>query len=99
MHRFNFCNVCNVVTSFHVVRENRSRFAPGSKAALDQSAAALQPGFLLDQGADLRFAIAHRLRECAMSEPLGMLEPGHGHVHDCRRPLHARVRILRGYNS
>ena len=31
-----------------------------------------------------------------MSESLGMLEPGHGDFYDRRRPVHARVRILRG---
>ena len=31
-----------------------------------------------------------------MPESLGMLEQGHGHVHDRRRPLHARLRLLRG---
>ena len=63
---------------------------------MDQGAAAVESSFLFNQGADFRFAIAYGLRERAMSESLGMLEPGHCDFHDRRRPLHARVWILRG---
>ena len=45
---------------------------------------AVESGFLFDKSAHFRFALAHRLRERAMSKPLGMLEPGNGHLHDCR---------------
>ena len=64
------------------MREDRSSPAPGAEAALDQSAAAIESGFLFNQGADFRFALAHGLRERAMPEPVGMLEPGHSHLHD-----------------
>ena len=95
--RFNFCNVFNVVTFLrNVLREDRSNPAPGAEAALDQSAAAVESGFLFDQSADFRFAVAHGLRKRAMPESLGMLEPGHGYFHDRRRSLHAGLRILRG---
>lgn len=33
-----------------------------------------------------------------MSQPLGMLEPGDRYLHDCGRPLHACLWILRGDN-
>src|SRR3982751_5603514 len=83
--RFNFCNVFNVVTFLrNVLRENRSSPAPGAEAALDQSAVAVESGFLFDQSADCRFAVAHRLRERAMPESLGMLEPGHRYFYDRR---------------
>ncbi len=95
--RFNFCNIFNVVTFLrNVLREDRSNPAPGAEAALDQSAAAVESGFLFDQSADFRFAVAHGLRKRAMPESLGMLEPGHRYFHDRRGSLHARVRILRG---
>ena len=57
------------------------------------------PVFFLDQGAHFRSAPAHRLRERAMPESLGMLEPGHGDDDDRGRSLHARLRILRGDNG
>ena len=60
---------------------------------------AVESGFLFDQSAHFRFAIAHRLRERAMPEPVGMLESGHRHDDDCGRPLHARLRILRRDNG
>ena len=63
---------------------------------MDQSAVAVEPCFLFDQGAHFGFAVAYRLRKRAMSESLGMLEPGHGDDDDRRRPLHARMRILCG---
>src|SRR5260221_13690437 len=40
-----------------------------------------------------RVETAYGLREREMPEPLGMLEQGHGDVHDWRRPLHAGVRV------
>src|SRR5439155_1678302 len=60
--------------------------------------AAVQLCCPFNESADLRPAVAHGSRECAMPEPMGMLEPGHSHLHDRRGPLHARVRILRGDN-
>jgi hypothetical protein len=45
----------------YVLRENRFELAPGAKTALDQSAAAIKPDFLFHEGADFRFAAAHRL--------------------------------------
>ena len=96
MQRFNFCKAFNVVTfARNVLREDRSSPAPGAEAALDQSAVAVESRFLFDQSADFRFAIAHGLRERAVPESLGMLEPGHRYFHDRRRSLHAGVRILR----
>ena len=50
---------------------------------------------LFNQSADFRFAIAHRLRERAMPEPVGMLESGPGHFHDRGRPLHAPADFAR----
>ena len=98
--RFNFCNVFNVVTFLrNVVREDRSSPAPGAEAAVDQSAVAVESGVLFDQSAHFRSAVAHSLRERAMSKPMGMLEPGHGHLYDRRRSLHPRMRILRRDNS
>ena len=98
--RFNFCNIFNVVTFLRdVLREDRSSPAPGAEAAMDQSAAAVESGFLFDQIADFRFAVAHGLRERAMPEPLGMLEPGYRYFYDGGRSLHAGVRILRGDDS
>src|SRR4029077_6136328 len=75
---------------------DRSSPAPGEEAVLDQSAVAVESGFLFDQSTHFRFAVAHGLRERAMPESLGMLEPGHRYFHDRRRSLHARMRILRG---
>jgi hypothetical protein len=96
LQRFNFCNVFNVVTFLrNVLREDRSSPASGAEAGLDQSAAAVESGFLFDQSAHLRFAVAHGLRKRAMPESLGMLEPGHRYFHDRRGSLHAGVRILR----
>src|SRR5436305_160383 len=80
----------------NVLREDRSKPAPGAEAAVDQSAVAVESGFLFDQSADFRFTIAHGLRKRAMPESLGMLEPGHRYSHDRRGSLHARMRILRG---
>ena len=98
--RFNFCNVFNVVTFVrNVLREDRSNPAPGPEAAVDQGAVAFESGFLFDQGADFRFTVAHGLRERAMPESLGMLEPGDRYFHDRRRSLHARMRILRSDNG
>ena len=65
---------------------------------MDQGAITVEPGFLFDQGADFGFAAAYGLRERAMPEPLGMLEPGHGNHDDRRRPLYPRVWILRSDN-
>src|SRR6478672_10973406 len=81
------------------MRQDRSSRAPGAEAALDQSAAAVESGFLFNQSADFRFAIAHGLRERAMPESLGMLEPGYRYFYDCWRSLHAGVRILRRHNG
>ena len=98
--RFDFCNVFNVVTFLrNVLRQDRSSPAPGEEAVLDQGAFAVESGFLFDQSADFRFAVAHGLRERAMPESLGMLEPGHGYFHDRGRSLHARMRILRSDNG
>ena len=36
------------------------------------------------------------MRVGAVPESLGVLEPGDGHFHDRRRPLHPRLRLLRG---
>ena len=92
----NFCNGFNVVTFVrNVLREDRSSPAPGAEAAVDQSAAAVKSGFLFNQSADFRFAVAHGLRKRAMPESLGMLEPGHRYFHDRRGSLHAGMRILR----
>ena len=44
-----------------VLRENRSRLAPGAEAALDQGSIAFESGFLFHQSAYLGFAVAHRL--------------------------------------
>ena len=77
------------------MRENRSGIASGAKTALDQGAAAVESSFFLDQSAHFRFAPAHRLRKRAMSEQMGMLEPGDGDLHDRWGPLHSRLRILR----
>src|SRR5438132_7304924 len=82
----------------NVLCEDRSGPAPGAQAFLDQSPFAVESGFLFDQSAQFRSATAHRLRKRAVPEPLGMLEPGHSHVHDRGGPLHARVWILRGDN-
>src|SRR6476469_5156678 len=67
--RFHFCNIFNVVTFLgNVLREDRSSPAPDEEAALDQSAVAVESGFLFDQSDDFRFALAHGLRERAMPE-------------------------------
>ena len=96
----NFCNVFNVVTFLrNVLREDRSSIASGAEAALDQSAFAVESGFLFDQSAHFRFAVAYGLRKRAMPESLGMLEPGHRYFHDRGRSLHAGMRILRGDDS
>src|SRR5262249_1250638 len=97
--RIHFCNGFNVVTFVDVLREDRSSPAPGAEAALDQSAVAVESGFLFDQSTDFRFAIAHGLRKRAMPESLGMLEPGHRYFHDRRRSLHTLMRILRRNDS
>ena len=68
----------------NVVRKDRSQFAPGKQAAVDQSAAAFQSGFLFHQSTHFGSAPPHRLRECAVPEPLGVLEPGHGDNDDRR---------------
>ena len=65
-----------------VLCEDRSDAAPGAQAFLDQSPVAVESGFLLDQSAHFRSATAHCLRKRAVPEPLGMLEPGDGDVHD-----------------
>src|SRR5205807_6150817 len=82
-----------------VLCEDRSDAAPGAQAFLDQSPVAVESGFLLDQSAHFRSATAHCLRKRAVPEPLGMLEPGDGDVHDRRRSLHACVWILRRDNG
>lgn len=65
--RFTFCNVCNVVTfGRNVLRKDRSSLAPNAEAALDQSSAPVESGFLFDQSADFGFTVAHGLRERAM---------------------------------
>ncbi len=46
-----------------------------------------------------RAEAAHSLRKRQMPEPLGMLEQRHGDVHDRGRPLHARLRVLRGQHD
>src|SRR5213080_940242 len=100
LRRFDFSTVQRWVSLLDdVLRENRSGASPGTEAALDQSAAAFEPGFLFNEGAHFGFAFAHRLRKRAMPEPMGMLEPGHGHQDDCGRSMHARLRLLRGDNS
>ena len=38
----------------------------------------------------------NRLRECAVPQPLGVLDPPHGDVHDPGRRLHPALRLLRG---
>lgn len=38
---FSFCNFFDVVVLFHVVRKDGSSAAPGTEAALDQSAVAV----------------------------------------------------------
>lgn len=81
------------------MRKDRSSITPGTEAALDQGAIAIQSGFLFNQGAHFRSAVAHSLRERAMSKPMGMLEPGHGNLYDRWRSLHPRMRILRRDNS
>jgi hypothetical protein len=90
-----FVTLLTIVTLLNVLRENRSSFTPGAEAALDQGAAAVESGFLFNQGAHFRFALAHGLRKRAMPESLGMLESGHGHDDDCGRSLHASMRLLR----
>ena len=85
----------SLLASLDVLRENRSFVAPAEEAVLDQGAAAVESGFLFHQGADLRSAAPHSLRERTMPEPLGMLEPRHGDDDDRRRSLHAGLRILR----
>ena len=93
----NFCNGFNVVTFVrNVLRQDRSSPAPDAETVLDQSAVAVESGFLFDKSADFRFAFAHGLRERAMPESLGMLEPGYRYFHDRRGSLHAGMRILRG---
>src|SRR6478736_5877281 len=86
------------LTSRDVLREDRSGPAPGAKTAVDQGTAAIEPGLFFHESADLGFAAAHRLRERAMPEPLGMLEPGNRDDDDRRRTLHAGVRVLRGHD-
>ena len=86
---------CKCCLRDHVLRKDRSGSAPGAQTALDQGAVALESGFLFDESAHFRSAAAHGLRKRAVPEPVGMLEPGHGHVHDRGRSLHASVRILR----
>src|SRR5215472_3932914 len=66
---------------------------------MDQGTAAVEPGFFFYESAHFRSAFAYGLRKRAVPESLGMLEPGHGHVHDCGRPLHAGLRLLRGDNG
>src|SRR4029077_19524811 len=83
----------------NVLREDRSSPAPGAEAVLDQSAVAVESGFLFDQIANFRFALAYGLRKRPMPESLGMLEPGHRYFHDRWRSLHARMRILRRDNG
>jgi hypothetical protein len=93
-----FVNFFAVVTSFHVLRKDRSSLAPGAQTVMDQSAFAIQSSFLFNQGAHFRSALAHGLRKRAMPKSMGMLESGHRDFHDRWRPLHARVRILRRDN-
>jgi hypothetical protein len=45
------------------------------------------------------FARTRSLRKREVSESLGMLGEGHGDVHDRRRPLHPRLRLLRGVHG
>jgi hypothetical protein len=46
-----------------------------------------------------RTQAAHGLREREVPEPLGMLEQGHGDIHDRGRPLHEGMRVLRGQHG
>ena len=48
------------------------------------------------QGSDARPEPPHGLRGSALPEHRRMLDPRHGHVHDSRRRLHTRLRLLRG---
>ena len=45
-----------------------------------------------------RIEAAYRLPKRGVPEPLGMLEQRHRHLHDRRRPLHARLRLLRRHH-
>ena len=47
------------------------------------------------QGPDARARSPHGVRGGPLPEPRRVLEPRHGHVHDPRRRVHARLRLLR----
>ena len=66
----------------------QARLAEGARAGL----AELPPA----QGPDEGAAAQHGLRRGALPEHRRVLEPRHGDVHDSRRRLHARLRLLRG---
>ena len=68
-------------------RAAQARVAEGARARVAELPAA--------QGHDARPQAQHRLRGGALPEHRRVLAPRHGDVHDPRRRLHARVRLLR----
>ena len=63
---------------------------------MDQGAAAVKPGVLVDEGGGGGPAAAYGVRGGAVPEPVGVLEPGDGYFYDCGGTLHAGLRVLRG---
>src|SRR5438876_430155 len=63
--------------------------------ALAEGPGAWRPELRRLEAAGRRAAAAHRVRERALSEYRGLLEPPHGDLHDPGRHLHARLRLLR----
>ena len=76
--------------------EDGSGPAPGPQAGVDQGAAAEPAAVLVDQVDGDRSEAGHGVRGGAVPEPLGVLEPRHGDLHDRRREVHAGLRVLRG---
>ena len=64
-----------------------ARVAQGARAGVAELPAA--------QGIDARARASHRVRGGALPQHRRMLAPRHGDVHDSRRRLHARLRVLR----
>src|SRR5207244_11217645 len=76
-------------TLFRSLRQNRSHVASGAQAAVDQGAAPVQSNFLFNQSPHFRFALAHRLRERAMSKPRS-----EEHTSELQSPDHLVCRLL-----
>ena len=68
---------------------------PRPEARVAQGARARVAELSAPEGADARAEPPHRVRGGALPEHRRVLEPRHGDVHDSRRRLHARLRLLR----